>query len=260
MDYLDIIDRFRHLNILVVGDPMEDHYHFGRVDRISPEAPVPVFVEERTEIRRGGADNVKAQLEAVGVQASHSFPPKPWIEKHRYMVGIHQLFRADLEYQYEPTQVQCKLFNTQAVVISDYAKGYVTGIPNSCNCPVIVDPKGSDWLKYEGCTVICPNEKEYNQWDRRGDFPKMVVKLGERGMRVIERGKPIIEIPARARHVFDVTGAGDCVVAIIAAAIAAGAILADAAVLASIGAGYVVGEVGTAACSAAKLKELCVHP
>lgn len=255
MDQDALVDSFKDVSILVVGDPMIDVYHFGRVDRISPEAPVPVFVEEREESRRGGADNVAFQLQALCTRVLCFFPPKPWIEKHRYLVGSHQLFRSDRDYRYNHNSPCLESSVCSAIVVSDYAKGSITSIPKA-TCPIVVDPKGSDWLKYEGCAVICPNEKEYNQWDGRGSFSNILVKRGEHGMRLIQ-GKTQTEIPAQARHVFDPTGCGDTVVAVLAASLGAGADLQTAARMANIAAGYVVGEVGTAVCSAEKLKQLC---
>ena len=255
---------FTGLKVLVVGDPLTDVYHFGLVDRISPEAPVPVFVEDRVETRWGGAANVCHQIIALGVSHYTYFPDRPWEEKHRYMVGSHQMFRVDIPVRYEHPEDSGDTFGFDAIILSDYGKGWLS--PSFCQnliqgaikktIPVIVDPKGSDWSKYQGATVICPNEREYAQWDRRSHFDRLVVKLGEKGMNVIEKGKDHVQIPAMARHVFDVTGAGDVVVAIISCALASGASLPDAATLASHAAGYVVGEVGTAVCPLEKLKEL----
>jgi D-beta-D-heptose 7-phosphate kinase / D-beta-D-heptose 1-phosphate adenosyltransferase len=237
---------------------MVDVYHLGSVERISPEAPVPVFVEKEINYRRGGADNVAHQLQALGVLWYAYFPPKPWEEKHRYMVGQHQLFRRDVERRYHAEHTGDPV-GYQAAVLSDYAKGWISvGVAQKTisSCAItVVDPKGSDWRKYEGCTVICPNEKEYDSWDKQGEFPRILVKRGARGMELIE-GEHCVHIKTCAKHVYDVTGAGDAVVALMAAALGAGADLVDAASLASIAAGYVVGEVGTAVCTIEKLREL----
>lgn len=250
---LSLIDALKGIKVLVVGDPIVDLYHWGHVDRISPEAPIPVFVEEKWTKRPGGADNVLRQLRTLECDARAHFPLQPWETKHRYMVGGHQLFRCDQEVVYKPEWVDPS--DEQIVVLSDYNKGFLRVLPEF-NVPVIVDPKGSNWLKYEDCEVICPNEREYAGWDKKGHFPRMIIKQGSNGMIVVDHGVKT-HVPAQVRHVADVTGAGDTVVAVVAAALGAGASLVEAAQLASIAAGYVVGEVGTTVCPVQKLRELC---
>jgi len=254
-----VIPDFEDLPILVVGDPITDIYHFGRVERISPEAPVPVFVREQFERRRGGADNVAHQLEVLGCTVGTDFPDRPWEKKHRYMVGSHQLLRVD-EPRYYLQKRPVLVDGFKAIVLSDYAKGWlskercqqVIGDAQAHKIPVIVDPKGNDWSKYDGATVICPNENEYQHgtaWTG-----SMVVKLGANGMDVIE--DTTTHIPAKAKHVFDVTGAGDVVTALIASGLGIGLPLVNAAHIAAAAAGYVVGEVGTTVCPLHKLREL----
>lgn len=238
---------FSGLKILVIGDPMADLYHFGRVDRVSPEAPVPVFVEEHFESRNGGAANVMTQLGALGCHAVGAWDSYIWTSKDRYMVGNHQLLRVDKDICVHNTIPSLNGFH--AIVISDYAKGACT--PEICRqaiasgLPVIVDPKGKDWSKYKGCTVICPNQHEVNG----GEGFDIVQKMGANGLSY--RG---VSYPAVARHVFDVTGAGDTVVAVISACVAKGIDIPVACKLANIAAGYVVGEVGTTVCP---LEYLC---
>lgn len=266
----DLIDIWQGKRILVAGDPMHDCYHFGHVDRVSPEAPVPVFVEDYLETRPGGAYNVCQNLAALGCAPVQCFPPEPWTVKRRFMVGNHQLLRADYDKIHGPPPFDpATLEGIDAVVLSDYAKGWLT--EEFCqtlivearqrSIPIVVDPK-NEWIKFVGCTVICPNKLEYERlrvadYGRAIDgFENVLLKLGAAGLRLhSESGYE--DFPATAKHVFDVTGAGDTVVATLAAALAAGGSLQDGARLANLAAGHVVGEVGTASCSAQTLRALC---
>lgn len=259
----EIVEGFAAVSALVVGDAIIDQYHFGRIDRISPEAPVPVFVEDRAKVeaRRGGADNVAHQLEVLGCTVSKAYALRRSV-KHRYMVGHYQVFRVD-----EDSSERCDTNEFKAgkrpdvIVLSDYAKGFLTddlcrqviGLAREDHIPIVVDPKGSDWSKYRGCTVLCPNEAEYDRWNKEDEPDSLLLKCGAKGMKLIDyaRGHSIddcIDIPATARHVYDVTGAGDVVVALVAAALGVGCDLQRAAHIATHAAGYVVGEVGTAVC------------
>ena len=250
--------KFDGLRILVAGDAMIDTYHWGRVDRVSPEAPVPIFIEDydRCETRRGGSDNCAHQLEAWGCEVGTLFAKRRSV-KHRYFAGHHQVFRRDSDSKevWVPTEVA--LMGYDAVVLSDYAKGFLS--PNLCQylisqanrlgIPVIVDPKGSNWDKYAGCTVICPNEKEY-----AGNLSCAVVhKLGANGIDLTEDGETT-HYPARSVPVFDVTGAGDTVCAAIAATLGAGEGLKVACQIAVYAASVVVQKVGTSICTK---EELC---
>lgn len=265
-----ICEAFEHARVLVIGDAMVDRYSFGRVTRLSPEAPVPIFVEERRENRPGGAANVEAQLRALGAYATLAAGPQACV-KHRYLVGSHQMFRVDDDCApiapdaHRLHHIVQQLHEFNAVILSDYAKGWVSGalarevIGRSVQqgIPVLVDPKGTDWRKYLGCTVLCPNEAE---WAANpvgvGEFDCVLHKRGAEGMRLLRRGEPPLHLPAHARHVFDVTGAGDTVIAVLAAALAAGAAIEDAAHLAALAAAHVVGEVGTSVCSREQLLAL----
>lgn len=272
---LQLIDAMRHAYILVAGDAMMDLYSFGRVERLSPEAPVPVFITERVEERRGGADNVAHQLEALGCIALGFFGSRS--TKQRFMVGHHPLLRIDSDSRDKPDyhilERAKRLVNdkVKAVVLSDYAKGWLTtelcqAIIQSARehgVPVVVDPKGTNWEKYNGATVICPNELEWQRAQMPGTFdenhiryaPYILVKQGAKGVKICSGGPPEV-IRARAKHVFDVTGAGDTLVAVIAAGLAVGAELREAAELAVLAAGHVVGKVGTAVCPRADLEQL----
>lgn len=260
-----IVHQFKGVAVAVLGDPMLDYYHFGHVDRLSPEAPVPVFIEDKLDLRDGGAANVSQNLAALGCTPILLFPPAPYTTKHRYMVGSQQLLRIDRDkdhsHQIHPINY-ADVDKWRAIVISDYAKGWCSmercqeliKTAAGLDIPVIVDPKGDDWCKYVGATVVCPNEKEmithYDSWAGH-----LVHKRGARGLTVIYPDHSESHFPARARRVFDVTGAGDTVVAVLAAALAVRATIDIAAELANIAASVVVGEVGTTACSSALLLE-----
>lgn len=257
---------FSGVKILVLGDPIQDIYLFGRVERMSPEAPVPVFIQERYESRYGGAANVAYQLEALGCGMTFGWSKDgefPWTTKTRYMVGSHQLLRVD-EDLCVPNRLPA-LEGFSAIVISDYAKGACT--PELCQeaiasgLPVIVDPKGKDWSKYQGCAVITPNSSELHAHNYHvGKMGRILHKAGADGLYLHLCGTPESSrehFPAQARHVFDQTGAGDTVTAVIAACVAAKIPLPEACKLANLAAGYVVGEVGTTVCPIEKLRELC---
>jgi len=268
----ELVDQWQGKRILVVGDPGFDVYHHGRVDRLSPEAPVPVFVEERLEDRPGLAYNVCQNLAAFGCRPVQCFPPKPWTVKRRFMVGRHQLFRADYDVHQSPKEEDLPtLEGIDAVVFSDYAKGWLTSwfvreIIRKCQSsriPTVVDPKGAEWGRYRWANVICPNADEYAAWRKHSEDmesilsgwqrlgPTLVVKQGEKG--AMMGG---VHYPAKAQHVYDVTGAGDTFVATMAAAMSVDAPLDQAVQLAILSSGFVVGEVGTSACTAATLKGL----
>lgn len=266
----ETVERFSGVSALVIGDAIIDRYHFGRIDRISPEAPVPIFVEDhsRTETRRGGADNVAHQLEVLGCAVSKAYALRRSV-KHRYMVGHYQVFRIDQDSSERCDKNEFKPGKRpDVIVLSDYAKGFLTDtlcrqvieLAREDRIPVVVDPKGSDWSKYQGCTVLCPNESEYDKWNKVDQPDALLLKCGSKGMKIVDYacGHSIddcVHIPATARHVYDVTGAGDVVVALVAAALGVGCDLRSAAEIATHAAGYVVGEVGTAVCS----KETLLH-
>jgi len=212
---------------------------------------------------------VAHQLEVLGCRVSTLFPLHR-STKHRHMVGHYQVFRVDRDYYETPQDsFEVSLRDIDVVVLSDYAKGFL--IPSLCqdviegakarNIPVVVDPKGTDWSKYRDASVICPNKREYDAWNKEDEPDNLILKRGEHGLSIIEysRGQSIDDcthIPAQARHVYDVTGAGDVVVALVAAALGVGCNIRDAARLATFAAGYAVGEVGTTVCPKEKLIEL----
>ncbi len=259
-----VINEMRGKRVLLLGDPIEDVYHFGRVDRICPEAPVPVFVEDtsRTEIRAGGALNVLHNLRSLGLKVKAWIPTVTTYDtKHRYFVGQHLLFRVDrctsYEGYYDPFQLQDG-DQFDAAVISDYAKGWV--VKERCakviglGVPTVVDPKGSDWSKYDGATVVCPNEKE--MFDSHCNSDAILQKRGAEGVRLHRSGLPPYDFKAEARRVYDVTGAGDVVTAVMAASLAVDPGLEVAAQLATLAATWSVGTVGTVAVTGDVLREL----
>ena len=279
MDANEILAAIPGKHIAVVGDPILDEYHFGRVERICPEAPVPVFIRERSELRPGGAANVVNQLRALGCHTLELYSPRASV-KTRFMAGSHMLLRVDDDRFYTPTADDVygvykaiqQAPALDALILSDYAHGWLShemcqaaiDAAHRRGLPVIIDPKKDDWHKFYspiGRALICPSGSEYI-----AGFPSgmdVLHKQGAAGMTLHENRKDYgrtpeqhTHIPAIARHVFDVTGAGDTVVAVVAAAVSAGATYLEAARLASVAAGYVVGEVGTTVVSFERLKEL----
>ena len=294
--------------ILVLGDLMLDRYLWGRVDRISPEAPVPVVDVESESLRLGGAANVARNVLSLGarpvllgvvgddpdggkvreslseaaVDASALVvdPGRPTTVKTRIVARSQHVVRADRESREEirgGTEaavlrgVEAGLEDAAAVVVSDYGKGVVTAdllgrllvLASERGVPVCVDPKDTHFFSYRGVAVLTPNQYEaaevlgYKLRDEdaveragreileRLGAACVLITRGERGMSLFERGTRI-DLPAVARRVFDVTGAGDTVVGVYAVALAGGAVAREAALIANHAAGQVVAEVGTA--------------
>ncbi len=305
---------FAALRILVIGDVMLDRSIWGDVDRISPEAPVPVLRSVRTTSAPGGAANVAMNLiglgvkvaqagfwgqdsdmrklsgllGAAGVDTSGMLPTgHSTISKTRIVSRNQQLLRVDVESaepytatEHDALLARCVqlVSGCDAIVLSDYAKGVLS--PKLCQAviaaarerriPVLVDPKGRDFEKYAGATTICPNLMELGVVtgiDRRNltdllaaaqklvaalSIDYMTVTMSEKGIRILYPDS-FFHSPTRAREVFDVTGAGDTVIATLAASLAGG-LDAEAAVnLANIAAGIVVGKTGTAPISSHEL-------
>lgn len=269
-DLISLLPRLKYARVAVVGDCMIDRWVYGRAERISPEAPVPVFLQEQIEDCPGGAANVTANLVALGISQSvligNGRQPRPI--KERFVVGRQQIFRRDIEIIEQISNAEADaVFESVAavrpncIILSDYGKGILTAhlchqIMQYCKdygVPVIVDPKGCDWSKYAGATVITPNQAESD--DLKGDWPKAHVLLtrGDKGMQLWPVGSSMVDIPARKREVFDVTGAGDTVIAVLGACLAVGIDLESAARIANAAAGVVVSKSGTAVCT---IKEL----
>ena len=297
---------FSRLHVLVVGDLMLDRYIVGEVDRISPEAPVPVLRHAHRYARPGGAANVAMNLAGLGCQAllagfwgddaergeleqlltaAHVdvvgavTTALPTISKTRIVGRTQQLLRLDIESYERPTpedhvrlleRAEALVDKVHAVVLSDYAKGTLTaGLcdrlirkARRAGVPVLADPKSPDFGKYSGATAVCPNLHELSQATglptqdtaallvagehqrREHDLRFLLVTMSEKGIRVLsDEGSS--HSPARAREVFDVSGAGDTVIATVTASLAAGLQMETAVELANLAAGIVVGKVGT---------------
>lgn len=297
-------ERLARARVLVVGDAMLDRYWFGAVDRISPEAPVPVVrVNKRKEQERlGGAANVAWNVKTLGTQArlltaigddehGHRLealigasgvesvfkrdPRLTTIVKLRVIGRSQQLLRVDFEEEPDHEVLEdmrsaydSALAASDVVLFSDYGKGGLTHIPTMIGAaralgrPVLVDPKGSDYERYRGATVITPNRAELAQvigpWSSEAQLHERAHALRERlgldGLLLTrsEEGMSLFDaqghaqVPAQAREVFDVTGAGDTVIATLAAMLACGLTLREAMPIANRAGGIVVGKFGTA--------------
>ncbi len=302
-------ERLAKARVLVVGDAMLDRYWFGAVDRISPEAPVPVVRVTREEERLGGAANVALNVKTLGAQATlltvvgndepaqklrqllqqegvaallGSDPQLYTIVKLRVIGRAQQLLRVDFENQPDHEVLAGMLSDYErvlpehdAVLFSDYGKGGLTHIPRMIelarrlNKPVLIDPKGTDYSRYAGATVITPNRAELAQvigpWSSEAQLVEraqalrsehqldgLMLTRSEDGMSLFDgdrRDGGHVRVPAQAREVFDVTGAGDTVIATLATMLACGLGLREAMPLANRAGGIVVGKFGTASVS-----------
>jgi D-beta-D-heptose 7-phosphate kinase/D-beta-D-heptose 1-phosphate adenosyltransferase len=306
-----ILDRYAALHAVVIGDVMLDEYIAGAVERISPEAPVPVVRVKDTERRLGGAANVARQIAALGASVSLAgaigvdaagddllqmcsaaridtralvrVAGRSTTRKLRVLGSHQQLLRLDWEDEREHTAATCEQLldlvaqgaPPQVIVLSDYAKGVLTpqlidGVMRMgarFGAPVLVDPKHRDFRRYRGATTITPNLRELAMAAQAtldpddtlsvvasaravmqaADVSVMVVTMGERGMLVVPAEGAEVAIPAVQRAVYDVTGAGDTAIAVLAVSLAAQVPCVGAAQLANAAAGVAVGQVGTAA-------------
>ena len=304
------VERFTGRRVWVVGDLMLDEYLRGRVDRISPEAPVPVVHVSGRERRPGGAANVAHQLARLGARvhlagvvgdddagrallsqcgaagidgsAVAVSPDRCTTQKLRVLGHGQQMVRLDWEEAGPPPGLAATLLERLAalptpevLIVSDYAKGVVSAElvaalvqrMRAAGARVLVDPKNADFRHYRGASVVTPNLKELEVAARRRFDPKapdaiaaaarelaeaaeleaIVVTLGEHGMLVVPRAGAAIPIAAARRTVFDVTGAGDTAIAVLALGLAGGATLADSATIANAAAGCTVSEIGAVA-------------
>jgi D-beta-D-heptose 7-phosphate kinase / D-beta-D-heptose 1-phosphate adenosyltransferase len=304
------LDKIAALNLLCVGDIMLDRYIYGNIDRISPEAPIPVFTANREERMLGGAGNVVRNLLSLGAHVAfasvigddttgthltalvgtekHLVPTlltergRISTKKTRYVASSQQILRSDNETReaVRPETISKitelllpEISEYHAVILSDYGKGLLT--PELCrsiidtakkhDVPVFVDPKQRDVSIYAGATVLSPNLKELalaagvdhfendaaiiaaaQHLATTHRFQYVLVTRGEHGMSLIDAAGLVLHLPAAAQQVFDVSGAGDTVIATLAATYAAGATMAHAATLANLAGGIVVGRLGTA--------------
>ena len=295
--------------VLVVGDAMLDRYWFGGVERISPEAPVPVVRVTREEVRLGGAANVAMNVKQLGAQCTlltvvgndapgqqlrellqqqgvaavlGTDPQLQTVVKLRVIGRSQQLLRIDFENQPDHEVLQSLLDDYarvlpahDLVLMSDYGKGGLTHVgqmieqARAARKPVLVDPKGSDFSRYAGATAITPNRSELAQvvggWSGEDDLAQRAHalrrRLGVQGLLLTRSEEGIslfddegaLRLPTEAREVFDVTGAGDTVIGTLAALMACGLTLRDAAPWANRAAGIVVSRFGTAAVRHAEL-------
>ncbi|MCC7272109.1 MAG: D-glycero-beta-D-manno-heptose-7-phosphate kinase [Alphaproteobacteria bacterium] len=310
------IDALAGVRVLCVGDVMLDRYIYGTVDRISPEAPIPVLRIQREADTLGGAGNVLRNLLALGAEtcflsvvgddpagreiqaiiaAEERVEPHLLTErsrttpiKTRYVAGTQQLLRADRETVGQVGEAlredlvhlaRAAAPEQSVVVLSDYDKGVlrdgvaqgVIAAARAAGKTVIVDPKGSDYGRYRGANILTPNRRELAEATQmpvgtaeeivaaarrligRLDLDALLVTRSQDGMTLVERGGAIHHLPAEAREVFDVSGAGDTVLATFAAAIGAGLSLRDAARVGNVAAGLVVGKIGTAVAHAVEI-------
>ncbi len=311
------IERFAGRRLLVLGDVMLDHYLWGRCERISPEAPVPVVDVQRESSSLGGAGNVAANLAALGAEpvlvgvmgddphaqkmldafaergvdtrALVRDPGRPTTFKTRILAQGQQVVRADWESSADVEgqalhdvleALAREVPRCEVLLISDYGKGVVTrpvleramSLARERGLPVAVDPKESHIDAYRGASILTPNQLEAGYvmgrrivdeaslmdvgWGLRErlDAECALITRGADGMSLFEKGGRYTHLPTVAREVFDVTGAGDTVVSVIALALAAGASYPEACYLANHAAGVVIREVGTASCSLAQLR------
>ena len=297
-----MLPNFENAHVLIVGDVMLDRYWFGEVSRISPEAPVPVVHVSKTEERPGGAANVARNAAALGAKVSllsvagqdeagdslarllenenvnvvlHRDAGLDTTIKLRVVGRQQQLLRIDFETMpghevllNKLNDFERMLSGADVVILSDYGKGglkhigQMIGLARAAGKPVLVDPKGEDYRRYRGATLLTPNRGEFRQvaggWQDDAELARkaeglrqelgldaLLVTRSEEGMTLYRAGEALHE-PARAREVYDVSGAGDTVIATLGAMLAVGADYAQAVHVANVAAGIVVGKLGTA--------------
>jgi len=307
-----ILPDYSQSGVLIVGDVMLDRYWYGPTGRISPEAPVPVVKVEDNEERPGGAANVAMNIAALGggvtvvglvgedepaqvltdtlssLKVNCDFvalKDYPTITKLRVMSRGQQLIRLDFEDKFEGTdpnlildKMEAALPTVKSVVLSDYAKGALEHVQRliqkarKAGVPVFIDPKGADFERYRGATLLTPNMAEFElvvgkvkdeqelvekglELIERYDFDALLVTRSEHGMTLLRKGEEPFHLPTLAKEVFDVTGAGDTVISVLAASVAAGKPLDEACALANAAAGVVVGKLGTSTLSTIELAE-----
>ncbi len=304
----------RKPSILVIGDLMCDHYLFGKVERISPEAPVQVVEIEKEETLLGGAGNVINNLLSLGANVEvasvvgddecgewlkkrlakkgiklkniitqngrHTSKKTRVISSNQQIVRFDKESRDDISKQSEEDIISCiNDIEIDIILLSDYAKGVLTSsltkklinFAKDRNIPIFIDPKGSDYSKYSGATLITPNKKEAqmatninitsdkelikagNVLKERFDLESVIITLSEEGIAIFD--KDFEKIPTVAKEVYDVTGAGDTVLATLGYGVATGLSLSEAARLANLAAGVVVGKVGSATATLSEIEE-----
>lgn len=321
-DIQSLVEGLGRARVALAGDVMLDRFVYGHVERISPEAPIPVLRVDDERVMPGGAGNVARNLAALGAEVAFLsavggdeagtelkaalsaeagieamltvVPGRATTVKTRFVAMSQQILRADRETTQPLDKASAEallaaltaaLKGRQVLILSDYGKGVLTpgfargaiAAARAAGIPVIVDPKGRDYSLYAGASVVTPNRKELGEASgaavdtdeeivaaARGlmvahGIGAVVVTRAQAGMSVVAASGEVTHLKAEAREVFDVSGAGDTVVSTLAAALAVGLPLAEAASLANSAAGIVVGKVGTAVVHrdelAAKLRE-----
>lgn len=313
------IKNFQNANILVIGDIIVDHFIWGSVSRISPEAPVPVVNVTDENLLLGGAANVLHNIYAMGAKATicgiigddamgehfmdllSDLPSptfgviksknRPTIIKTRVVAQNQQVVRFDREKTAAPSEeninkilkfLDTHLENYDVVIVSDYAKGIISDklmthlrdkIKQNKKIPIVVDPKPGQMQCYHHANIITPNNNEAELMSgvkidsaetlleaakkirKKLNSDAILITRGEAGMALLEKGKDIYTIPTVAKEVYDVTGAGDTVIATLALGLAVGLSYLEAAKLANLAAGIVVGKVGTATANMSELLE-----
>lgn len=307
--------QFNHAKVLVLGDVMLDRYWFGATNRISPEAPVPVVKVQEIEERAGGAANVAMNIASLNVPVTllglvgnddagkaldklldaHKISngciaveSHPTITKLRILSRHQQLLRLDFEegfHNVESDKLLAKLSAEVtacgALILSDYGKGTLASvqqmiqIARKANVPVLIDPKGTDFERYRGATLLTPNMSEFEavaghckddaEIVAKGlkmiadyDLSALLVTRSEKGMTLLRPNQDAFHLPTQAKEVFDVTGAGDTVISVLATALADGRSYEEACYLANAAAGVVVGKLGTSTVTPSEL-ENAIH-
>ncbi len=316
--FRDLISSFKKARVLVIGDFILDQFVWGSVDRISPEAPVPVVHVKRESYMPGGSLNVANNIHSLGgivypcgivgrdregrmllkvirgagIDAGGIVydPDRPTSVKTRVIAHSQQVVRFDREKSDDISQELCKkivrfvrqrISTIDVIVIEDYGKGVIqpqllkeiVRMAKKFKKPVLVDPKEKNFSYYSGVTAITPNRKEaYGALENHTRKPytlekvghdllkklkceAVLVTLGEDGMALFEKNGSMTKIPTAAREVYDVSGAGDTVISVLSLALAAGAKIREAAILANLAAGIVVAKLGTATVLPDELRE-----
>ncbi|MBA2378698.1 MAG: D-glycero-beta-D-manno-heptose-7-phosphate kinase [Blastocatellia bacterium] len=316
---MNLVDRISEISVLVAGDVMLDRYWWGTVERISPEAPVPVVRLIESSFTPGGAANVAANLLGLGARVSLlggigddsegaflrsdisakgvdpidliQLEGRPTTVKTRVVAHGQHVVRVDSENStplngdHEAIvfdRYESLLKHADIVVLSDYAKGFLTeslvakmiAAARNAGKRIVVDPKGLEYARYKGATLITPNQKEAAEACKLGvatpnlvetagerllseiELEMLLITQGEHGMTLFQKGHEVQHLHALSQDIFDVTGAGDTVVACMAACLAAGADAYQAAAFANAAAGIVVGQVGTTAITSELMKSV----
>ena len=307
--------QFNHAKVLVLGDVMLDRYWFGATNRISPEAPVPVVRVQQHEERAGGAANVAMNIASLNVPVTLlgltgqdeagaaltallqkqkidcdfvQLTTHPTIMKLRILSRHQQLLRLDFEEDFQNVisesllgKLESAVKNYGALILSDYGKGTLNEvqkmiqIARNANVPVLIDPKGTDFERYRGATLLTPNMSEFEAVVGKCHSEQDVIDKGlkliseinltallvtrsEKGMTLLRPNQPVYHLPTEAKEVFDVTGAGDTVISVLATALADGRSFEEACYLSNVAAGIVVGKLGTSTVSTVEL-ENAIH-